>query len=180
MSEAISDHVFEPFYTTKGVDEGTGLGLSEVYGIVKGSGGKVSVKSQPSVGTVFELVWPREEYVGSTIPAAVVRQDKFDEQTILVVEDDPHIGRVTRRLLEDIGFSVFLAEDGKAGLKTFSERPKKWDLVLSDVVLPELNGIEMVSEIKRLNPSVKVGLYLRLYRSLFTMRYPPAAQCTVA
>lgn len=177
MSEAISDHVFEPFYTTKGVDEGTGLGLSTVYGIVKGSGGKVSVKSQPGVGTVFELVWPREEYVGSATPAAVVRQDKFDEKTILVVEDDPHVGLVTRRLLEDTGFSVFLAEDGKAGLKTFSERPKKWDLVLSDVVLPELNGIEMMSEIKRLNPSVKVGFISGFtdHSSLCGTRLPPNA-----
>ena len=156
MDDETRARIFEPFYTTKPVDRGTGLGLSAVYGIVSGSGGTISVESQLGTGTTFEITWPREPYVDSTTISTDDIAD-HDGVTILLVEDNPRVGPITKRFLENADYNVTLARDGREGLLIFSKRPDEFDLVLSDVVLPLMNGIEMVDEIKRIKPSIRVG-----------------------
>ena len=153
------DHVFEPFFTTKEVGQGSGLGLSMVYGFARQSGGGVAIESQPGQGTTVRLYLPRGD--AAAVPAA--RMDGGRDlpqacgETVLIVEDDPEVRRVAGSMLEGLGYRVLTAESAKAGLEVLNRAPGEVHLLFSDVALPGgVSGPEFVDEVRKDRPHIKV------------------------
>ncbi len=142
MDEATRIRVFEPFFTTKPVGQGTGLGLSTVYGIVKQSGGYIWLYSEPRIGTTVKVYLPvTESEAEATRPAAPdVRVSEAHGEVVLVAEDEPMVRSLARRSLEVHGYRVIEAADGRAALELLESLGGGVDLVLSDAVMPELSG----------------------------------------
>src|ERR1700691_88716 len=156
--------IFEPFFTTKGA-KGTGLGLSTVYGIVKQSGGFIFVDSQPQRGTAFRAYLPR---VDGREDAAMVQEAiglpraEHGQETILLVEDETNLRRLARQYLETQGYKILEAEDGAAALQIVDGHKGAIDLLLTDVIMPGMNGRELAAQISVLLPDVRV-LYMSGY-----------------
>ena len=164
MDRETQSRIFEPFFTTKGA-KGTGLGLSTVYGIVKQSGGFIFVDSQPERGTAFRAYFPRvngrEEAVAAQDSLGLPRPDR-GEETILLVEDETHLRRLARQYLEKQGYKVLEAEDGAAALQIVDGYRGPIHLLLTDVVMPGMNGRELATNIAKLLPDLRV-LYMSGY-----------------
>jgi PAS domain S-box-containing protein len=158
MSEATRMRIFEPFFTTKELGKGTGLGLSTVYGIVKQGGGHIWVYSEPDRGTTFKIYLPSADHkIGTSIAAQPeALPPRREGKTVLLAEDDTMMRRLTRKLLEEYGYKVFEAEDGKAALELVAENHKSIDLVLTDVVMKGMSGPEMVLKLLDIYPAMKV------------------------
>ncbi|MFH7320457.1 response regulator [Desulfurivibrio sp. D14AmB] len=159
MSPAVQQHIFEPFFTTKGADKGTGLGLATIYGIIKQNGGFINFYSEPGRGTTFRIYLPRrDEPQGEPVAAApepLPEQLVGGKETILLVEDDEAILMVTARILEGLGYRVLTAATPGAALEVAARHPEKIDLLLSDVVMPELNGQELARQIRASQPGIR-------------------------
>ena len=160
MSSDVAARAFEPFFTTKEVGKGTGLGLATVYGIVQQNNGLVWVYSEPNRGTTFKIYLPSaEEKLGgrteSMIEAPVRRREGT---TIVLVEDDEIMLSLTRQLLLENGYTVLPAKDGNAALEIVRSHPEPIHLLLTDVVMPIMNGIELAQRVEAASPSTKVLL----------------------
>ena len=162
MDVATRARAFEPFFTTKPVGQGTGLGLSTAYGIVKQSGGYIWLYSEPGHGTSIKLYLPQVS-VPLSRPSRPVVAPRGDGETILVVEDEEAVRTLARRTLEEIGYEVLEAANGHAGLELMLTAPV--DLVLCDVILPEMNGHELGRQMRAARPDVPV-LYMSGYPGL--------------
>jgi PAS domain S-box-containing protein len=164
MDVDTQSRIFEPFFTTKGA-KGTGLGLSTVYGIVKQSGGFIFVDSQPQRGTAFRAYFPRvdgrEDAAAAQDSLGLPHADRGQE-TILLVEDEGNLRRLARQYLETQGYKILEAEDGAAALQIVDGYRGKIDLLLTDVIMPGMNGRELAAQIANLLPSVRV-LYMSGY-----------------
>jgi two-component system, cell cycle sensor histidine kinase and response regulator CckA len=158
MDEATRARIFEPFFTTKELGKGTGLGLSTVYGIVKQSGGHIWVYSEMDRGTTFKIYLPCADHKLGTAPEANDHglPARREGVTILLAEDDPTMRKLTRKMLEEHGYNVLDAADGKAALEVMSTHEGKIDLTLTDVVMREMTGPELVLRLTDLYPTVKV------------------------
>lgn len=160
IPEAIQKQIFEPFFTTKEKDRGTGLGLSTVYGFIRQSGGNITVDSGAGEGTTFKLYLPQAETVAIRQPESlepVTAPDHY-EGTVLVVEDDDRVREIAASMLEEVGFEVITARDGRSGLAQFKRYPDI-DLVFSDVIMPGgLSGIEMAEKILKIKPNIPILL----------------------
>jgi signal transduction histidine kinase/AmiR/NasT family two-component response regulator len=156
MDAAIRARAFEPFFTTKPAGQGSGLGLAPVYGIVKQSGGFIWVASEPGEGTSFQVHLP--EYGGPMEPAAAVAVplSPRGEETILVVEDEPAVRRMTARSLAGQGYAIVEAENGAQALEVLQRLPGPVDLVLTDVVMPVLNGRELGEQLAARRPGLRI------------------------
>ncbi len=161
MDQETLCHIFEPFYTTKEVGKGTGLGLATVYGIVSQNGGFIVVQSEPGRGTSFELYFPRAEDVREESPVAV-DPVHGGALSVLLVEDNEMVLRMVKRILDDAGFSVVETPDPEEAILLFSSRGVDFDLVITDVVMPKMSGREMMEKIGALKPGIKV-LYMSGY-----------------
>jgi CheY-like chemotaxis protein len=150
--------VFEPFFTTKPMGQGTGLGLSMVYGFVRQSGGHVQIQSEPGSGTAVTIFLPRSlgqaEAQQAQHPPLVDRRARSDE-TILVVEDDPVVREVVVEMLRELGYPVLEAADGPEGLRLLQGR-EPVSLLLTDVGLPGLNGRQLADAGRERRRSLKV------------------------
>jgi CheY-like chemotaxis protein len=158
MDEATISRIFEPFSTTKGVGKGTGLGLATVYGIVKQSAGHILVYSEPGHGTTFKIYLPSAEHkigVGSKSEAETVGP-KRQGTTILLVEDDEIMRSLTRQLLQEHGYIVVEADDGKSALEWAESHPQPIDLLLTDVVMKRMSGPELVQRLHTSRPALKI------------------------
>ena len=156
MDEQTRARIFEPFFTTKS-DKGTGLGLSTVYGIVKQLGGTIWVYSEPGMGTTFKIYFPVAQSVERTTPARAVRPVvPATGETILLVEDEEAVRKMTRRLLVAAGYSVLVAADAKEALGIIGENSDRIDLMLTDLVMPKMGGVQLAEEARRLVPSLPV------------------------
>lgn len=157
MDKNVLDNLFEPFFTTKGAGQGTGLGLATVYGIVKQNDGFIKVESEPGKGTAIKLFLPA--YEGEMVSAAsasfVTAQDKSDE-TILLVEDEISILNVTVKMLESQGYKVLSAFSPAEALRLAGENAGEISLLMTDVIMPEMNGQELSKSILSINPGIKV------------------------
>ncbi len=155
MDAEIRDNVFEPFFTTKGQGKGTGLGLSTVYGIVKQNNGFINVYSEPGMGTTFKVYFPR--YEGDTEEKIVPKkQDSITgNETVLVVEDDEMIIELAKRFLERYGYTVISCSTTTEAIQQAKDYPEAIHLLLTDVVMPEMNGKELQEQIIKLKPDIK-------------------------
>ena len=165
----VMDKIFEPFFTTKEVGKGTGLGLSTVFGIVKQSGGFIAVDSAVGQGTTFRIYLPRHIPSIEETPAEEpkpapgappakkpVAADMTGQGTILLVEDEDPVRAVNARALTARGYTVLEAASGVEALQLIEERGTPVDLVVSDVVMPEMDGPTLLRELRKRHPTLKV------------------------
>jgi PAS domain S-box-containing protein len=155
MSPVVAARVFEPFFTTKPVGQGTGLGLSMVYGIVKQSGGFAEVTSREGDGAVVEVYLPAVSVEPSAEPVLSARGRGTGEH-ILVVEDDPQVRAIARRTLQEAGYAVYEAITGLAASNFIASHPDVINLVVSDVVMPGVNGRELADQLRVTNPGLPI------------------------
>jgi nitrogen fixation negative regulator NifL len=163
MDKATQAHIFEPFFTTKDPGKGTGLGLSTVYGIVKQSDGYVSVYSEVGRGTTFRIYLPR--VAGEAQPAVPASQPPKlprGTETVLLVEDEESLRRLTRGCLQNSGYTVLEAADGRTALKLATEHGGSIDLLLTDVIMPGMSGRELAETLQKSRPEVRL-LYMSGY-----------------
>jgi PAS domain S-box-containing protein len=164
MDSETQSHIFEPFFTTKGL-RGTGLGLSTVYGIVKQSGGYIWVNSEPDKGTTFKIYLPRVSDITETIAQVAAPAESNavrGTETILVVEDEPNLRYLARQFLEKQGYRVIEAADGAAAMQIVVAHEGTIHLLLTDVIMPGMNGRELAQRIVEIRPNTKV-LYMSGY-----------------
>ena len=140
MDKATRDRIFEPFFTTKPLGHGTGLGLSTVHGIVKQSGGELHVSSAPGKGTSFTIYFPQVSTTGASEAAPVATRSATGSETILVVEDQPLLRELVRRILQQKGYRVLEAPDGEEAIKVAESAARPIQLVITDVVMPGMNA----------------------------------------
>lgn len=157
MSEEVRERIFEPFFTTKKQGHGTGLGLATVYGIIKQSGGEIWVFSKPQQGTSFEIYLPalKEEAQAAAAPKGSKEASRGTE-TILVAEDEESVRNLVVRVLRARGYSVLESADGSQALALFEAATPTIDLLLTDVVMPQMGGRELVRHVRAKRPELKV------------------------
>jgi CheY-like chemotaxis protein len=161
IEPSILERIFDPFFTTKPFGQATGLGLSTVYGIVKQSRGDVRVQSRPGRGTTFTVLLP-----AVAVPAAVENapEDSHEiraaapsgRRTVLLVEDDAAVRRLAARVLRNAGWTVLVAKDPAGALTTAATESQTIDLLITDVVLPSINGGELAERLRALRPGLPV------------------------
>jgi len=152
----VLDRVFEPFFTTKPKGRGTGLGLATVYGIINQAGGRVRIYSEPGIGTILTALLPATEQNPVTAPVSPARPQQGHGQTVLVVEDEPAMREVTRRILARNGYHVVDAASGHDALSILASQLNQIDVLLTDVIMPQMQGRELADKILILQPATRV------------------------
>ncbi len=156
MSREVREKLFEPFFTTKEKGKGTGLGLPSVYGIVKQSGGFLWVYSEPGKGTTFKIYLPRGETESRDASKTPSKNRRVGAETILLVEDDAEVRNVATRILRRNGYRVLEAENGVQALRICEEEDEMVDLIVTDIVMPEMGGSELASRIRETRPDARI------------------------
>ena len=165
MSREIIEKIFEPFFTTKELGKGTGLGLSTVYGIVKQNDGFIYVASEPGKGTTFKIYLPRYKGETAQVPSEEAAGKRpTGTETILLVEDDEAILNLSKMILEKLGYTVLAAHTPVHAIRLVEEHPGDLHLLITDVVMPEMNGRELAETAWRHPAEPQVPLYVGLYR----------------
>jgi len=154
--------IFDPFFTTKPLGKGTGLGLATAYGIVTQSGGYITLKSTPGVGTVFQIVFPRVFSPLSDVKGKTPMVRSNGEETILLVEDDRHVRELAQEALRKAGYKVLVAGDGDSAFKTLVNFQDPIHLLLTDLVMPGMNGEELARKIRLVRAGIRV-IYMSGY-----------------
>ncbi|HTC23054.1 MAG TPA: MASE1 domain-containing protein [Gemmatimonadales bacterium] len=158
MDQATASHIFEPFFTTKAPGHGTGLGLSTVYGIVKQSDGYVWAYSEPGLGSTFKVYLPITDEVRREPEEPQTQEPTATGQSVLIVEDESSVREIARRALEDAGYRVLEAATGRDALDAITQAPRRFGLVLSDVVLPGMSGPELARRVEEVAPGTPILL----------------------
>ncbi len=155
---SVRAHIFEPFFTTKEITKGTGLGLATVLGIVEQSGGVIRCESQPGEGTTFKIFLPAvpEAADKGAHPVGGIAEAPKGSEVILLVEDEDAVRKLARMILEKSGYEVLDARNGQEGLALCETHEGPIDLLVSDVVMPELGGRELAEAALKLRPGLKV------------------------
>jgi CheY-like chemotaxis protein len=171
IAEDVKEHIFEPFFSTKGPQEGSGLGLSMVHGLVEQHGGVIEVSSKVGAGTTFEIYLPSHS-------EPMEEEEKFEkitpslpkgQGTILVAEDEKSIQELTSSVLEEEGYFVINAYDGEEAIRLFDSNKEKIDLVLLDIIMPKRGGIEVYEHIRKQRAELPV-----LFQSGYELKGIPA------
>jgi two-component system cell cycle sensor histidine kinase/response regulator CckA len=163
MSEEVIENIFEPFFTTKELGRGTGLGLATVYGIIKQSNGNIWVESEVGKGTTFDIYFPQCDKKISVDEQTEIQDKKPPKSaTIMVVEDKKDLRLIISESLRQYGYAVIEAADGEDALKKYKSSKKRIDLLLTDVIMPKMGGIELVKRITTDNSKIKV-IYISGY-----------------
>jgi PAS domain S-box-containing protein len=157
MSDEVQRHLFEPFFTTKAAGAGTGLGLATVFGVVKQSGGSIYVYSELGEGSTFKIYLPAARAEDpSDAPATVEPAEQRGSETIMVVEDDESVRELVRLMLEARGYAVLAVEDAEEATRLCRDRPGGVDLLLTDVVMPDVNGRDLAERLAEISPSMRI------------------------
>ena len=158
MTEEVRRHAFEPFFTTKATGRGTGLGLATVYGIVRQSGGEITLYSEPGRGTTFKIYLPVRGRVATrgTAPSLAPLTGHSGNETVLLVEDEAPVREIVRRALTAVGYRILEATDGADALRQWESHATGIDLVLTDMVLPGMTGRDLAAELLRRRPGLRV------------------------
>jgi len=169
IEEECLGHIFEPFYTTKGVNEGTGLGLSMAYGSAQSHGGIITVESEPGKGSSMQLYLP---LLKSDLQHPVIKKTeelvaRGTGTTVLVVDDDKMVLETIATVLKSLGYNVLLAADGLQAVETYQHHQRDIELVILDIVMPKMGGLEACKKIRGINPTAKV---------IFLTGYDPSQQ----
>jgi len=157
MDKETRERMFEPFFTTKGLTKGTGLGLSSAYGIIKGHGGYIDVDSEKGCGTTFSIYLPatkKEVEKEKELPEEIV----MGNETVLLVDDENMVIEGCREMLTKMGYNVSIARNGKDAIEIYKENQDKIDMVIIDMIMPELSGGETYERLKEMNPDINVLL----------------------
>ncbi|MGA2735051.1 MAG: CHASE domain-containing protein [Syntrophobacteraceae bacterium] len=163
MSREVCEMIFEPFFTTKEMGKGTGLGLSTVYGIVKQNDGFICVASEPGKGTTFKIYLPRFEVETEQVPSEEITVKRLTgTETILLVEDDEAILDLGKTILENLGYTVLAAQAPADSIRIAEEHPGDIHLLITDVVMPEMNGRELAEQLSTIRPNLEC-LYMSGY-----------------
>jgi two-component system, cell cycle sensor histidine kinase and response regulator CckA len=163
MDKGVQERIFEPFFTTKGAGKGTGLGLSTVYGIVRQNGGSIWVYSEVGAGTTFKIYLPATDRSAEPLPAAAPSPGTLrGDETVLLVEDDTPLRTVARGILTRHGYRVLDAGGGADALRLHERTPERIDLLLTDVVMPEMSGRVLAERLVTVRPGLRV-LYMSGY-----------------
>jgi CheY-like chemotaxis protein len=157
IDKEIQQKIFEPFYTTKGVGKGTGLGLASAYGIIKNHNGIINVYSEKGHGATFKIYLPAsDKKIHRDKPAAV--KLLRGKETILLVDDEELVSEIGKEVLKKLGYSVITAASGPEAIKFIKKHQNKIELVILDMVMPDMSGSETFDHIKKINPDIKVLL----------------------
>jgi two-component system cell cycle sensor histidine kinase/response regulator CckA len=158
IDEKSLDRIFEPFFTTKEAGKGTGLGLAVTYGIIKQHNGSIHVKSEPGKGTAFSIYLPilENDPAGKEKPSAVASSTFCGTETLLIAEDEEMVRTFMKKIFERAGYKVMEAGDGEDAIEKFRENMEDISLVLSDVIMPRKNGREILDEVRKMKPGIKV------------------------
>jgi len=163
MSREVLSHLFEPFFTTKELGKGTGLGLATVYGIVRQNGGYIQVYSEVGVGTTFKIYFPRHRETPASPESPISVVPRRGEETILLVEDEQAVLEMIAESLRKLGYTVLTAATPSEALQRAAAHPQPIDLLITDVIMPEMNGHQLAAEIALSHPQI---------RRLFISGYP--------
>ncbi len=156
MDKETQAHIFEPFFTTKGVGQGSGLGLAMVYGIVKQNNGFINVYSEPGQGTTFTIYLPRHTgESGQELKEDLAEPPPRGKETILLVEDEPTILMMAALMLEEQGYTLLTAGTAVEAIRLFKEQTGRIHLLVTDVVMPDMNGRDLVTKLRSINPLLK-------------------------
>ncbi len=174
MDPATRSRLFEPFFTTKPVGKGSGLGLSTVYGVIKQAGGQVTVYSQPNCGTIFEVYLPRTK---EPVVEPVRSQPRGGSETVLLVDEEEGVRKLCCAVLQTKGYCVLEADNGQSALAAYDKNAHKVDMLLTDVMMRQMNGFELGRALSQRAPGLKI-LYMSGYRDDMGEReagHPPVA-----
>ena len=158
MAPALLGRIFDPFFTTKAPGKGTGLGLSVVHGIMKAHGGAILVRSEPGVGTTFDLFLPTVAVAEPATATGGGPPRRGQGERLLVIDDDEAMLRTTTRILERLGYRVTALRDGGAGVAAFEAAPDAFALVFTDLNMPGLGGIDVARAIGQRRPGLPILL----------------------
>jgi CheY-like chemotaxis protein len=156
MTREVAERAFDPFFTTKPAGQGTGLGLATIYGIVQQAGGRARIYSESGVGTTATALFPATEETPARTAQKTGPAQLRGEATILLVEDEDALREVARRILADNGYRVITAANGEEALAAAAELAEQIDLLLTDVVMPQMDGPLLAEQIRRVRPSIRV------------------------
>jgi CheY-like chemotaxis protein len=162
MTGEVMERIFEPFFTTKEKGKGTGLGLATVYGIVRQNGGNILVYSTPGEGTVFEVYFPLADSLPVETERGITEAPPKGSATVMVAEDEDTVRNLTTRILERNGYRVISAANAEEALVLWSDWRQDVDFLLTDVIMPGLNGLELFNRLKDDKPELQV-LYMSGY-----------------
>ena len=158
MEPSTLERIFDPFFTTKPVGQGTGLGLAVVHGIVKSNEGAILVKSQPGVGTTFDLYFPAHLEAVDALENESLNVPLGQKQRILVVDDEPELAKVTGKLLERLNYVPTVITEPADALALFREDARAFSLVLTDLSMPEMTGLELAESMLDMAPDTPIVL----------------------
>lgn len=156
IPEGIQSKIFDPFFSTKGKEKGTGLGLAVVYGVVKNHGGYISVKSDPDRGTTFEILLPMSDKSEETTDIVPELKIKGGRETILLVDDEEVLRSLGQEILTQNGYTVLLAFNGIEAIQLYEKQEGNIDLVILDMIMPKMDGLETYKRLKEMNPFLKI------------------------
>ncbi|MCK5220066.1 MAG: response regulator, partial [Candidatus Aminicenantes bacterium] len=157
MTEDVLQNIFEPFFTTKVRGKGTGMGLATVYGIVKQNNSSIFIYSEPGEGSTFKIFWPTtNEKLSETDTKELGESDLYGNEKILFVEDDKHVKDFAVAALNDFGYEVHSSINGKHALEYIKQKNIKFDMLITDLVMPDMNGKELSENVLKLFPDIKI------------------------
>ncbi len=156
MPPEVIERIFEPFYTTKELGKGTGLGLSTTLAIIKGHGGFIRVQSDPGIGTKFRVFLPAQTETGHSPVMAERELPRGNDELVLVIDDEASVQQITRQTLEIFGYRVLIAADGAEAAGIYAQRKNEIDVVLTDMMMPVMDGSAIIQVLLRLNPEARI------------------------
>ena len=171
IPKELQERIFEPFFTTKEAGKGTGLGLATVYGIIKQQQGYIYLQSAPGEGATFDIYFPASNRQPQAAPPAAVVPRQRGSETILVADDDPSVLTIIKTILSQLGYTVLLAANGEEALAISAKFGSHIDLLLADVIMPRMNGIELAAALKEQRPTIRV-LFMSGYTDDMLATFP--------